>query len=74
MNAGIQWRQEYESAGLEEVHSWQWFVDTSRMMERGWRFFCRKRGWDPRKAMEEDCMTPDQRNHADAMSSIKRQR
>ena len=69
MNAGIQWQQEYEAAQQEEGHSWQWFVDTARMVDRGWRFFCRKRGWDPRKAMSEEAMTPDQMSHADALAS-----
>ena len=45
MNSGIVHVEEYESAGPEAGHSYQWWQQTYRMMERGWRLFCKKRHW-----------------------------
>ena len=51
-------------------HSYAWWVKTAEQVDRGWRFFCRKRKWDPRKAAMG--MTPLQDMRAEVLEHAAR--
>jgi hypothetical protein len=46
----IEERYSESDLGEDLGHSYKWFVETADQVESGWRFFCRKRHWDPVKA------------------------
>ena len=71
MNATIETERCDESELAEGLgHSWQWFVDSAKMVDRGWRFFCRKRGWDPVKAARG--VTPAEEMKMEVMAKLGR--
>ena len=50
MNEGIQHYDELEVRDAGEVcYSARWWEESKRMVEVGWRFFCRKRHWQVEK-------------------------
>ncbi len=70
MNAGISWIPEYEAGDAEvEEHSGKWWHETTRMVEKWWRLFCRKRGMDPKVVGE---WTPYERTRADVLERAGR--
>lgn len=56
MNEGLDPRTIEPDAG---EYSSRWWTETARMIDRGWRYFCKKRGMDPKQGGLRDQIHED---------------